>query len=132
MEKQAMSVTVERPDAVSSVPSDTLIVKIAGEIGLTSMVGTGGAHTGIDGDTVLDETLRETVPDPVSLVILDLTAATYLSSLGIGALLRFKGRVEQSDGQVRVVANDHMVTLMRFGRLDKLFQIFPDVAAALK
>lgn len=132
MQKQLMEVAVQPTDAALNAPADTLIIRISGEIGLTSMLGDGVAHTGVDGDTALDHALRSAVPDRVNLVILDLTSATYLSSLGISALARLKHRIEEASGSLRLAASPSVITLMRFGRLDQLFSVFPDVAAAVK
>src|SRR4051794_24900969 len=97
MVKKPMSVSVDRADG------DVVVVKISGEIGLDSVVGAEGKHSGVGGDNALDAQLRSAVPGPVKLVVVDLTEATYLSSLGIGALVRLRNRVAP-DGSFRIVA----------------------------
>lgn len=124
MVKQPMTVTVNRPSA------DVAVVKIAGDIGLGQMVGDDGKHSGVSGDTVLEEKLRLAVPEPVKLVVVDLTDATYLSSLGIGTLLRLRNRIVPP-GEFRMAANGNLVVLLKHGRLDQLFKIFPTVNDAI-
>lgn len=119
-----MTVTVNRPSA------DVAVVKIAGDVGLGQMVGDDGKHTGVSGDTVLEEKLRLAVPEPVKLVVIDLTDATYLSSLGIGTLLRLRNRIVPP-GEFRMAANGNLVVLLKHGRLDQLFKIFPTVNDAI-
>lgn len=131
--KDAISVTVEQPTAAKSPRDDSIVLKISGEIGITSMVGPDGKHTGVDGDTALDHALRSAVPNPPSLVIVDLNSVSYLSSLGMGSLLRFQNRIKESGGEMRLAGTTDMVTaLLRRCRLDHAFKLFPDIAAALK
>ena len=123
MVKKAMSVSVDRPE------NDVVVVKISGEIGLTALMGADGAHSGVRGDNELDEQLRSAIPTAAKRVIVDLTDATYLSSMGIGTLVRLKNRVA-TDGDFRVVATGALVTLLKYGRLDQLFKIYPTVSQA--
>ena len=120
-----MSVTVAHPSA------DVTIVKIAGEIGLSALVGQSGKHSGVDGDNFLDTELRRLVPEPTKVVVIDLTAASYLSSMGIGTLMRFRKRLAFINSDVRVAATGQMITLLKLGRLDQLLPIFPSVEAAM-
>ena len=130
IDKPPMTVTVKRSGAAS--PNDALVVKISGEVGLDSVMGPQGAHTGVDGDTALDAALTKAVPASPPLVIVDLTEVTYLSSLGMGALLRFKHRLAENQSDVRLAGSDQMVTLLRRCRLEQVFSLFPTLAAAKK
>jgi hypothetical protein len=118
-----MSVTVAQSTA------DAIVIRITGEIGLGALVT--DQHTGVQGDNALDITLRNLVPAPPGLVVIDLTGASFLSSMGIGTLMRFRNRVAPAS-DVRVAATGQLVTLLKMGRLDQLLPIFPSVPAALK
>lgn len=131
-ERYAIHVTVE-PLTVAPQSNNAILVKIAGELGINSMVGPNGQHTGIEGDTALDDSLRNAVPKPPKLVVLDLTPVTYLSSLGMAALLRFQNRIKEAGGELRLVGTtDMVVALLRRCRLDHAFKLFDDIPAAVK
>lgn len=127
-----MAVTVGRPDPALCARSDALIVKISGEIGLSAVVGDPDKHTGLDGDTALNHLLNEAVPVPPALVVIDLSDATYLSSIAIGELLRFNRRLHAVNSTLRVTGAANVLTLLRIGRLDQVLTVCPDVATALK
>jgi anti-anti-sigma factor len=120
-----MSVSVDRSNA------DALVVRIAGEIGMTALLGEGGKHSGTDGNNALDAALEENVP-PETRRVVDLTGASFLSSMGIGTLMRFRNRMAERGGEVRVAARAQMVTLLKLGRIDQLLPLYPTVAAATK
>jgi anti-anti-sigma regulatory factor len=123
MEKQPMSVTVATSTA------DVLVIKIDGEIGLSSLLGEGG-QAAVGGENALDASLRSLAAEPPKVVVFDLTGASYLSSMGIGTLMRFRKRVSPGS-DVRVAAGRQLVTLLKLGRLDQLLPIFPNVDAAI-
>jgi len=125
MVKQPMSVTADR------MGDDLVVVRIAGEIGIGALVGDNIRHSGVAGDNALDALLREAVPTPVKLVIVDLTDATYLSSMGIATLIRLKNRIA-GDGQFRMAVTGNLVTLLKYGRLDQIFSLFPSVEEAVQ
>lgn len=132
-ENAPLRVTLERPDPKSSPRADAIILKISGEIGITSMVGPGGQHSGVKGDTLLDEALNNAVTTPPPIVVVDLNAVSYLSSLGMGALVRFHNRLKESGSELRLAgATDLVQSLLKRCRLDRAFKLYPDVEAALK
>jgi anti-anti-sigma factor len=132
MQQESMRVTIQKPAGSSPRPG-SVVVKITGEIGLNAMVGPDGKHTGVDGDTALDIALQNALPEPSSLVVVDLDSVTYLSSLGMGALLRLQKRIKDAGGDFRLAGTSEMVVaLLRRCRLDHAFSLYPDVASALK
>jgi anti-anti-sigma factor len=126
MEKQPMSVSVDRSNA------DAVVVRITGEIGMTALLGPGGQHTGIAGDNALDDALVDVVPAGTKCVVVDLTGASFLSSMGIGTLVRFRNQQAEKGCAVRLAAGPQMITLLKLGRLDQLLPVFPTVVAAVK
>jgi len=129
MSKQEMSVTVERPPALVPSRTDTAVIKVSGELGIAAMME--GGHTGADGDTALANALRQAVPNPPPLVVVDLSSVTFLSSLGIGTVLRFQQWLQQRGSDLRVVGAADMVTLLRRCRLDQVLSLFSDVPSAV-
>lgn len=128
-----IAISLQRPDPAISTRADTAILKVAGELGLSAMLGEGGQHTGVSGDTALAKMLRDALPEIPRLVIIELSGVTYLSSLGMGALLRFQNDVKDAGGTLRLAGLIEMVaTLLRRCRLDHAFKIYPDLASALK
>lgn len=130
---KSIQITLQRPDPAISKRTDVAILKVTGELGLSAMLGEGGEHTGVSGDTALAKILRDALPDIPRLVVIELSEVTYLSSLGMGALLRFQNDVKESGGTLRLAGVTEMVaTLLRRCRLDHAFAIYPDVASALQ
>jgi anti-anti-sigma factor len=123
----AIRLVVERPAS----RDDVIVIKLQGEIGIGSMVGAGGQHTGWHGDTVLDEQLKNVLPPGKWLVVLDLSGVSYLSSIGMSALIRFQKRVREGGGALRLAGLSKMLlVLMERCRLERAFDIFPDTNAA--
>ena len=132
MQNTTLDVTMEQPGTALSPRADGIVLKITGEVGMAAVMGPDGEHSGVDGDTALGKKLRDLVPVPPALVVIDLSAATYLSSLGIGVLLGFQKWLRSSGSDLRLAAASSTVTLLRRCRLDQVFTIFPDVASALQ
>lgn len=66
-------------------------------------------------------------------VVLDFTRLTYLSSLCLGALVRVHGRFKKAGADLKF-ANLHTnaVDILRFVRLDRVFDIYDDVDGAVR
>jgi anti-sigma B factor antagonist len=66
-------------------------------------------------------------------LIVDCTRLTYLSSYGMGILVRLHKRLALQGGDVKLAAVPGVVArVIRLVRLDGVFQIFPTVDAALR
>lgn len=128
---QSMRVTVDHPTTGPNQSSVT-VLKVAGELGISAMLSGGPGHSGVHGDTSLYEVLKQSLPAIPKLVILDLHEVTYLSSLGMGALLRIQKDIETAGGRMRLAAPSELLkALLERMRLDEAFDIYPDVAAAM-
>jgi len=65
-------------------------------------------------------------------LIVDCTRLTYLSSYGIGILVRLHKRLAQKGGNVKLAAVPGVVArVIQLVRLDQVLQIFPTVDEAL-
>lgn len=64
-------------------------------------------------------------------IIIDCGKLAFLSSMGMATLMRLHKRMAHSGGNVKV-ANVHsmIAELLHIARLDKIFQIYPDVNQA--
>lgn len=64
-------------------------------------------------------------------IIVDCSELEYISSYGLGVLVRLHKRMEQHGGDVKIAsAQSAMLNVMRLARLDRLFEMYPDVARA--
>jgi anti-sigma B factor antagonist len=127
-QNDAVRVVVERPPG----RTDVLVIKIEGELGIGAMVGEDGSHTGLHGDSVFDEQLRNVLPPGKWLVVLDLSGLTYLSSIGMASLIRLQKRVREGGGSLRLSGVSKMLmVLLERCRLEKAFDFYPDTATAL-
>jgi anti-sigma B factor antagonist len=128
---QTMQVTVDHPVAKAK-GSSVAILTVSGELGFSAALGNDAQHSGVHGDTALYEILKRSLETIPKRVILDLHQVTYLSNLGMGALLRFQADIKDAGGKMRLAApSDLLKALLERMRLDHAFKIYPDVKAAL-
>src|SRR2546430_11384595 len=65
-------------------------------------------------------------------VVIDLSRATYIDSSGLAALILAMQKVEAYGGRFFLTGlHETMRSIFESSRLDQIFQIFPDVDAAL-
>jgi anti-sigma B factor antagonist len=74
---------------------------------------------------------REVQARPNPLVVVDLGAIDYISSLGIGALVGLKRRTDQSGGRLVLAGvQPYVVDVLHGMTLDKILPITPDLPSA--
>lgn len=65
-------------------------------------------------------------------IILSLENVHYLPATALGIMVATLTRIRRKDGEMRLACLDeHLRELMRIGRLDRIFEIYPTVTAAL-
>ena len=65
-------------------------------------------------------------------IVIDLSGATYIDSAGLAALILAMKKVEAYGGKFFLAGpNEAIRSIFESSRLDQIFQIFPDVDAAL-
>ena len=65
-------------------------------------------------------------------IVIDLSRATYIDSSGLAALILAMQKVEAYGGRFFLTGlHETMRSIFETSRLDRIFQIFPDVDAAL-
>ncbi len=65
-------------------------------------------------------------------IVIDLSRATYIDSSGLAALILAMQKVEAYGGRFFLTGlHETMRSIFEISRLDQIFQIFPDVDAAL-
>ncbi|HYE17538.1 MAG TPA: STAS domain-containing protein [Tepidisphaeraceae bacterium] len=128
----SMRVTIETVGGARALPPGVVVVQVAGEVGITAMVGEDGKHTGVGEDNALSKALAAALEMGPEIVVVDLGGATYLSSIGMGALLRFANRLGDIGAKLRLAAVPPMVhSLLQRCRLDTAFDIRGTVAEAV-
>ena len=66
------------------------------------------------------------------LLVVDLSQLDFLDSTGLGALIGAHKRASESDGSVRLVAQEgQILRLLRITGLLDVFQVYPNLDAAL-
>jgi anti-sigma B factor antagonist len=64
-------------------------------------------------------------------IIVDCSRLEYISSAGLGVLVRLHKRMKQHAGDVKIAsARSALLDLLRITRLDKRLEIYPDVPRA--
>jgi anti-sigma B factor antagonist len=78
------------------------------------------------------ESLNAMVEKKPERIVIDLTHATYIDSAGLAALILAMQKVEAYGGRFFLTGvHETMRSIFETSRLDQIFQIFPDVEAAL-
>jgi len=105
----------------------------------TSLVGE-TQHASISGEIDLSnarlllDTIAATMPDDAAVVVLDLTATTYLDSAGIAGLFRLaeRLRIRRQDLRLVVPPDSPIRAVLRLTRLDHVIEVDspPDVSAS--
>jgi anti-sigma B factor antagonist len=91
------------------------------------------ADGGLNADTAAEfvRQLEALIDGGVKQIIVDCTRLEYISSYGVGVLVRLHNRLAKQGGDVKIAAARSMVlqalTIMRMG---KVFEIYPDVNQA--
>jgi anti-sigma B factor antagonist len=111
-------VTEQDPVTDQDAAQDWVPIVIAGELDLYSA-----------------PDLREQVLKAVNTgrlhIVLDLSDATFVDSSGFAVMVSAYKRVRALDGTMRVVCADKSVlSALRISGLDRVFEVFPDMAAA--
>jgi anti-sigma B factor antagonist len=76
--------------------------------------------------------LRQMIAKKPKKLLVDLSRVTYLDSSGLAVLIEAMQNVEQYGGTFAIVGVQEAVRIIfDIARLDQVFRIFPDVAAAL-
>jgi len=101
-----------------NVDSDVLVIKADG--GLNAQTAEGFVE---DLEKLVDAGLRK--------IIVDCSELDYISSFGLGVLIRLHGRLARHGGNVKIASVKGMIVeVMRLTKLNKLFEIYPDVSRA--
>jgi len=75
--------------------------------------------------------LESLVDAGVSKIIVDCTHLEFISSYGLGALVRLHNKLAQRGGDVKIAAPQSIVlAALSIMRMGKLFEIYPDVNRA--
>ena len=91
------------------------------------------ADGGLNADTAdqFVTQLEHLIAGGINKVIVDCSKLDFVSSYGVGLLMRLHRRLSKQGGDVKL-ANIHssLVSLLRVLRLDQVFEIYPDVNRA--
>ena len=80
----------------------------------------------------LTESLNAMTEEKPERIVIDLSRATYIDSAGLAALILAMQNVEAYGGRFFLTGlHETMRSIFETSRLDQIFQIFPDVDAAL-
>ncbi|MDP6545645.1 MAG: STAS domain-containing protein [Phycisphaerae bacterium] len=91
------------------------------------------ADGGIDRHTSKEfvEQILKLIDGGMTKIIVDCNKLTYISSWGLGVLLRLHKRAKVAGGEVKIAAvHSRIVTLLNVTHLNKIFGIYPDVNRA--
>ena len=89
-----------------------------------------GALNSETGDEFIDS-IEKMVGAGMWNIIVDCTELDHISSSGLGVLVRIHKRMGEGLGEIKIAgAKGLIVEVLKLTRLNKLFQIYPDVAAA--
>jgi len=70
--------------------------------------------------------------NPKIQLVIDFSNVKFLTSSVLGLLIRISKKVYETDGKLRLCSiNPKIMEIFRITRLDKIFEIFPDVDEAM-
>jgi anti-sigma B factor antagonist len=85
-----------------------------------------------DGPDALSDMVQSFVAEDESEFLLDLRAVTYISSTGVGSLIKCYRSVLKKKGHVKLLSPSQSVrNILAISKLDGVFEIFSDETAAL-
>jgi len=85
-----------------------------------------------DGPDLLFEMVQRFVEEGEINFLLDLRSVTYISSTGVGSLIKCYRTVLKEKGQVKLLSPSQSVrNILAISKLDGVFEIFSDEAEAL-
>ena len=77
-------------------------------------------------------TLNDVIDKKPERMVVDLSEVSYIDSAGLAALIQAMQKVESYGGKFMLAGLQETVrSIFEISRLDQVFQIFPDAAAAL-
>ena len=110
---------ISRIDVQVQETSGALVAKVVGK-------------AGVDEVEEFDRQLHLLTVLRPRVVVLDLSATTYLSSMGIGSLLRFHNELLSAGGKVVLsAAQKGVADVLRLGNIERVLKLYPNVDAAL-
>ena len=81
---------------------------------------------------VVTESLNAMIKKKPERIVIDLSRATYIDSAGVAALILAMQEVEAYGGKFFLAGlQETLSSIFESSRLERIFQIFPDVDAAL-
>jgi anti-anti-sigma factor len=81
----------------------------------------------------LEQHMRMLSQFPPGVLVLDLSGVTYISSIGLGVLIRYRNQIQEKGGKMKLAAlSPTIVDAFRNAKLERVFEIHPSVDAALQ
>ncbi len=81
----------------------------------------------------LTQTVKGQLSDRIAYFLLDLSRLEFIDSSGLGCLVSCLRSADKTGGALKIVAPQaYVAKLFETTRLDRVFEIFPDRAEALK
>ena len=79
----------------------------------------------------VEHSVRQQIEQGARKLVLDFSGVTYIDSAGIGVLAFLIGLMEEAGGKMVMATGPGQVTqLMKLTRIEKVINIFPDLASA--
>lgn len=102
------------------VQENILIIKADGDL---------NAHTADE----LVESVGKLIDAGLHSIIIDCSELDQISSYGLGVLVRLHRRMDEKVGDVKIASVKGLVAnILRLTRMNKLFEMYPDVESARK
>ena len=124
LDKQGMRMrkgTEQKSSVATRQVDGAVVVDVVGRIALG------------EGTASLRDTIRELTEKGSGLILLNLSGVDFIDSAGLGELVRTHASIQHHDGQLKLVSPSRTVyDLLRVTKLDRVFDIEKDEAAALK
>ena len=107
-----------------------MTIEVQEKQGICVLVLTGEVKLG-EPTRLLREKSRELVAAGKQHFVMDMLGVPWLDSSGIGEVFACYKRARQIDGEVKLVLKDRSLSLFVMTQLDRVFEMFADVDAAV-
>ena len=108
------------------------MISVTSEVNSVTLLTIKGKLVSVDDVEQLYHTIRDIINSDQKKIIMDLKNVNWISSLGVGALMRSLTTVRNTNGDLRLAGvSEKVKNIFSMTKLDSVFQIFSSLEEAI-